>query len=171
MGTCSSLIRPNPQALLSKSLHTYPRVCTVHIKSKDLPSSTNAPFNFILTDPIQLSLEPIFVGSVEVVATQCILPGIDPRGEYFKKCQDHTLILHTNDSLFLGLFDGHGIEGNDVVQFCSLYAERYFFSMWKEPYVLFIQPDVERFLVELTETCNAELAKAANRIDSSYSGT
>ena len=139
MGSCCSIIRSPGQERLTKSPHTYPRVCTVKIKNKELSSESSiVPFNFILTNPILLKFESVYLNSLEVVATECILPGIDPRGEYFKKCQDSCLFLHKDSSLFLGLFDGHGAEGYEIVNFCSLYAERYYLNNWKEPFVTII---------------------------------
>ncbi|OMJ77317.1 hypothetical protein SteCoe_23106 [Stentor coeruleus] len=166
MGSCSSLIRPSPQARLSKSIYTYPRVCTVKIKCKeDTINSPCTPFNFILTDPIHLRSENSLIENLEIISSQCILPGIDPRGEYFKKCQDSCLILSNPNSMFIALFDGHGSEGNAVVDFCSLYVEKCYLSNWKSPF-----PEAEQFLKELTENCDRDLTKIDSKINASYSG-
>ena len=171
MGICSGLIRPSDSTNLPRRIHTYPRHCTVKIKGKDFAPNAGTPYDFILTDPIHLRLDPIFVDSLEIMATQCILPGIDPHGAYYKKCQDSCLILSNANSLFLALFDGHGTEGSDVVNFCGLYAERYFSSYSKDSYVKLIQNNPEQFLIDLTETCHHDLSRPENQIDSSYSGT
>ena len=138
MGSCSSLIRPSSLEKKNSQLRAYPRYCTVKLKSKEsLNSPEHTPYNLILTDPIHLRLDPIFIDEIEIIATQCILPGIDPRGRYHKKCQDSCLILNNSNSLFLALFDGHGVEGAPVVNFCGLYAERYYNSFGKELAVIY----------------------------------
>ena len=124
MGTCANIIRPKDNERTTSKFYTYPRHCTLKIKSKEAPSEDQ--LEFILTEPIHLRLDPIIIQDSEIIATQCILPGIDPRGEFYKKCQDLCLILNNETSVFLALFDGHGTEGSSVVNFCSLYAERYF---------------------------------------------
>ena len=171
MGICSGLIRPSDSTNLPRRIHTYPRHCTVKIKGKDFAPNAGTPYDFILTDPIHLRLDPIFVNSLEIIASQCILPGIDPHGAYYKKCQDYCLILSNPNALFLALFDGHGVEGSEVVNFCSIYAERFFSSYSTQSYVMPTQTNPEQFLLDLTETCAYDLSKMENQIDSSYSGT
>jgi hypothetical protein len=128
---CSSLIRSTGFEKRPGQLFAYPRHCAV--KKRD---DSKSPYDFILTNPTQLKLESILLNNLEVVATQCVLPGIDPKGEYFKKCQDSCIVLSKENSLLLALFDGHGAEGTQVVQFCILYVDKYYLTNWNYPYVI-----------------------------------
>lgn len=171
MGACSSLIRPSNQQKLSLGSLTYPRHCAVKIKPKAVKVNIGeTPFEFILTDPIHLCVDSLMIENLEMVVSQCILPGIDPRGEFFKKCQDSCLMLSNSDSIFLALFDGHGAEGSAVVNYCGIYAERYYSTHWKKACVIFTQSDPPNFLTSLCESCNYDLGKMENQIDCTYSG-
>ena len=171
MGTCSTLIRSSAPPNSNDQLRIYPRHCTVNIKSKEVSAtSESTPYNISLTDPIHLRLDPIFVNEIEIVASQCVLPGIDPRGIHHKKCQDSCLILHNSNSLFLALFDGHGSEGITVVNFCALYVERYYNNLGHGLSINDKENNPKYFLTTMTETCDQVLAKMQGKIDSNYSG-
>jgi hypothetical protein len=134
MGICSTILKPSNKDEKYRSICTYPRVCTVNIKKK-LNRTSSDQYDFHLTEPTQLKTEEVVVDSIHYIISQCILPGIDPRGQFFKKCQDNCLVLYSSCSIFLGLFDGHGREGLKVVNFCCFFAEKFFLSQW-DPSVL-----------------------------------
>lgn len=167
MGVCSNIFKPtnlNP----SQTTFNYPRKCTINVKN--LQKSSTDPYNFILTDPIHLKSEEIQIESSTFLVSQCILPGIDPRGQYFKKCQDNSLVLSTPTALFVGLFDGHGQDGIKVVNFCSIFTEKFFHSHWCEP-VISNQYSPRDFLISLCKSCEEDLQSLQSRINSSLSGT
>lgn len=168
MGICSNIIKPAQPDFNALTLHAYPRKCT--IKVKNLQKASTDPYDFILTDPIQLKSEEIIIESLTLSVSQCILPGIDPRGHFFKKCQDNCLVLSTPTALFVALFDGHGQDGSKVVNFCSVFSEKFFQSHWHEP-VSHIQYSPNSFLSSLCESCDKDLQTLETRINSSTSGT
>ena len=125
---CSSLSRPNYNKKGMNKACTYPRKCTVKIKSSESKSipSENQPFDFVLTDPIHLRYDTIIINNLCVTSTQCVLPGIDPRGEYFKKCQDNCFYLSDDNGTLCCLFDGHGAQGERVAEFCQIIIQKLF---------------------------------------------
>ena len=168
MGICSNIIKPAYPDSNALTLNAYPRKCTINVKN--LKKVSTDPYNFILTDPIHLKSEEITIESLTLSVSQCILPGIDPRGQYFKKCQDNCLALATPTTLFVALFDGHGRDGSKIVNFCSVFSEKFFHICWQEP-VRHIQYDPNSFLTLLCASCDNELQTLETRIDLSTSGT
>lgn len=166
MGVCTSILKPSSDENNYRSLCTYPRKCTVNIKNINRSSSDQ--YDFHLTEPIHLKTDEVLIDSVNFIITQCILPGIDPRGQYFKKCQDNCLALFTQDSIFLGLFDGHGREGLKIVNLCCVICERYFQSHWSPAST---SCTASSFLSSLCLFCDSELSNPHNNVDSLYSGT
>lgn len=167
MGVCSTMLKPKIR--LSEQLaiiYTYPRSSSVSIIKRDNNSKPiqSDKYDFIVPEPFLLYSEKVEVFPKPVWITQCTLSGFDPRGIIFKKCQDTSMILHDSSTLFIGLFDGHGTEGENVAFFCSAYAEKYYKAHSKQ-----LSSDVKVFLTNLTESCDAEL-KSSARINSLLSG-
>ena len=136
MGSCSSLIRPQTHQVYNVDLLSYPRNCSILMR-KNTNELERITFDFILPESIQLGLQKIEIPDLEVIVSSCILPGVDPKGKYIRQCQDSNLILSTPNSIFLALFDGHGVEGAKVSSFCNVYAQKYYFSNWNEEKVNF----------------------------------
>jgi hypothetical protein len=144
----------------------YPRKAQIHIKTKDAAGKQVAvnevKFNF--TRPWIYSAETLNSG-LGVHISKCILPGIDPRGESEKICQDLCLYIASDTKILLGLFDGHGKEGEKVVALCVSVLENFF----KENSERF-NDNPMNFLEEICINCDATVKKSGNNIDSSSSG-
>ena len=65
----------------------------------------------------------------------CVLPGLDPRREIHKVCQDLSFFSNDEDSFLLGLYDGHGKEGEKVAEFCRKTTAGYYKKYKKEYHV------------------------------------
>lgn len=105
-------------------------------------------------------------GSLVNVHLASIVPGLDPRGQIPKGCQDLCFFDSTENSLFVGLFDGHGREGKKVVDFCKSYMQSYYTShreSWENNPV--------QFLSEITNSCDKALVRRGSGVDALYSGT
>jgi serine/threonine protein phosphatase PrpC len=66
----------------------------------------------------------------------------------------------------IGLFDGHGKEGQAVVNFCKHFIVNYYQknqALWRA--------DPMRFITEATTHCDKALVKRDSRIDANYSGS
>ena len=146
---------------LSPENREYPR--QAHISIRHLDESMRVrmePLSFSLTDPM-VSNSKKLVKDREYWASACVLPGMDPRSEIDKKCQDYCFFSSDEDSILIVLFDGHGAEGEKVVEFCSKVAEDFYRSSKSS--------DPTQFLVDLTERCHSALQKESS-IDVTSSG-
>ena len=94
-----------------------------------------------------------------------MLPGLDPRGQIPKPCQDMCFAETLGESLFIGLFDGHGKEGKKVVDFCKNFMLAYYLNrdQW--------ETNPSQFLTQVTQNCDKALVKRGSGIDANYSGT
>lgn len=123
--------RPKVIVLNPEQISRYPRQGKVVIKTKSPSGKLIGHSNclFQLPEPIKLNSRGLEFLSGKFWVSSCILPGVDPRGECMKTCQDNCLFLSNGSSILLGLFDGHGSDGDKVSQFCctflkSFYTER-----------------------------------------------
>jgi serine/threonine protein phosphatase PrpC len=81
------------------------------------------------------------------------------------------MFLSNSFSLLLCLFDGHGAEGEQVVNFCCSFTSRYFKTKSDMILVIDIQSNPEIFLSDLVELCDNSLRNGSSKINSEYSGT
>ena len=150
---------------------TYPREAQLRIRNKCSQNSGEDDVRFFMTDPCEIQNKKVNLGeTLGICSSLCTLPGIDPRGLMYKKCQDACMFLNNTDSAFVALFDGHGPEGEKVVTFCCLFTEKFYKTSF--PAVTASEEssgELIRFLTALTETCDSDLLKSKN-IDSTFSG-
>ena len=125
---CFSSRDVNSSIRLRDQLCTYSRVGKIIIKSKNKQGHTlpSNPITFQLTEPAMVSSREINLFGQKILVSSCVLPGIDPRGEYKKKCQDNCFFLYDTHGLLCCLFDGHGRQGELVAEFCQSIIEDLF---------------------------------------------
>ena len=172
MGTCSNLIRPKAHNLKQEFLlHKYNRSVAITIKSRDPFGAIikDEHLEVILPEPKELFCEKISLPFMDFWVSKCILSGFDPRGETFKKCQDHCFILQGKNSILIGLFDGHGPEGEKVVFYCTNFTEKYFSNNASSEVLNSSDFDPRHFLISLTEKCDKDL-RENSMIDCAFSG-
>jgi serine/threonine protein phosphatase PrpC len=126
---------------------------------------------FALKPPVLLQSLPISVGNKVLWTSCCILPGQDPHNVYPKECQDLCFVASDENSLMLGLYDGHGPRGQEVARFCVNSTSTYFETRKAERSVRAKQADPLRFLVEATEKCDADIKRTTSLVDASQSGS
>lgn len=159
------------QVSVSDSLFKYNRKVSVKIKVRDSNGKTTGyeHINFNVTEPLIVKSEEIPLGTEKVLASACILPGTDPRGEYKKTCQDNCVYIHNNNGILCCLFDGHGKEGEKVADFCTKKILALFYEENSLIEVKFIQKDPKEFIRTSTERCHTDIVNNLS-IDSNYSG-
>jgi hypothetical protein len=162
MGSCSSLIRPSLTPLAGEDF-TYPRFCSVQIKSKS--KAEKEPIDFYLPDPSSLYCDFISLEKSEIFISETTLPGIDPRKDLNRNCQDLTLLLKSGKSFLMCVFDGHGKEGHRVSMFCSVFIQKYFTDEWVDD-----QSDPLQFLKKMIEQCEESLQNFSGHLDRVNSG-
>lgn len=144
----------------------YPSKAKLQIKQKDQTGRQIgiSTVSFDFTKPFLFSAETLNLPYASHIS-RCVLPGIDPRGERDKKCQDYCLYISNQKSILLALFDGHGKEGEKIVSSCAGVVEG-FFKGNIENYL----ESPEKFLEDLCNNCDANVKKVGNGIDSTNSG-
>ena len=100
-----------------------------------------------------------------LVLSAAALPGLDPLGQLFKPCQDVAFCQELQrGAVVVGVFDGHGPSGLQVVRFAREYVLSAFLrkDWWSDP---------QTFLYTLTKDLDAALSKQSGSWDAKVSGT
>jgi hypothetical protein len=127
MGICFYKGQPvmNASALCNSSQISYPRKSSVELKKIDFKGRVREKkiLSFSNTEPIvctssDLSCNISIWGSGKTYIV-CTLPGLDPSGKHIKKCQDLCFTYSNGQSTILGVFDGHGENGEHISNFCA----------------------------------------------------
>ena len=124
-----------------------------------------------VTEPLITQTKGIVLGSRELWVSRtpysvCVLPGMDPHMTQEKPCQDLCFFDSDEDSLIIGLFDGHGQNGKPVVNFCVKVSNQFYQSNKQQS-----SENPQKFLEMLTHKCDSDMRISANGIDSSGSGS
>lgn len=126
MGSCACITKPNLLSMQGEFLCNYPTKATVNLKSFDSGQNIQIPTEIHLTKPLSTKIELVSLNLQNFWVSFSVLPGQDPQGNYFQKCMDSCFYLHNEHSLLLCLFDGHGPEGENVINFCCSFVNRFF---------------------------------------------
>ena len=121
---------------------------------------------FTLPAPIFALAKLIMWEGRQVCLSACILPGFDPRGLYPKECQDTAFFDWFEDGLLLGVYDGHGRNGKEVIKTCRRFVITHFRSHAEE-----WRRDAQRYVFDLTKACDKELLRRSSVVDVRLSGT
>lgn len=134
MGICIGKNHHSPKAshIYYGNKPTYPRKASLQIKKKDSRGRVEERIKVSIshTEPLlcvseDLSMNFSVWGS-GIFHIACILPGIDPHEKVFKTCQDLCFFSSNGQSIILGVFDGHGKEGEHISNFCVKEADEIF---------------------------------------------
>ena len=170
MGSCSGIIKPDSNCNLASNHCAYASKIALHINKSKLRSTEAPEPEIILTRPLFTDSELMSLNSHDMWISSCILPGQDPQGVYFKKCLDKCMHLCDPNSILLALFDGHGDDGEKVVDFCCSYTSSFYADRKMLLEVIPIQSNPSEFLTHLTEQCDLFL-NSDSSINTSFSGT
>ncbi|OMJ68550.1 hypothetical protein SteCoe_33955 [Stentor coeruleus] len=137
----------------------FSKKVSINIKCKNYTEKVN----FVLPQAEILTSSTFAIKKLDISMSACCLPGIDPRGLIKKQCQDTLFIKQKDDSILVGVFDGHGKHGREIVKFCSDFMVNYFDNN-------FSSTSPKEFLTSMTEECDKVLLNESN-INCSTSGT
>ena len=130
MGGCvpSKINKQKITILNPDQISRYPRQGKVMIKSKNSNGKItgHSTYNFNVTEPIKVISKNIEFMSSKYWISSCIIPGLDPRGECSKSCQDNCIYLCNGSSILIGVFDGHGQDGDKISNFCCKFVENFY---------------------------------------------
>ena len=116
------------------------------------------------TSPMKQQHQQSVLGKKGISISGCILPGLDPRGEIDKECQDNYTFLPTASSLLCALYDGHGREGLKVSNFCVQFTEKFFAKNTQA-----LRDSTEATLTRLLLKCDEKLKRG--KINCEMSGS
>lgn len=118
-----------------------------------------------LSSPVTLESFSAVLGKTTVSASCCVLPGQFPTNPEAWGCQDRVKSEVSQDSLFICLCDGHGVDGAKVAEYCQNYASEYYLN-----HVFEFRHDPSMNFTILCEVCHNKL-KEQKEIDIQRSGT
>lgn len=174
MGNCVSKKSKkafNQTSISPEILCVYPRSGQVKIRFKNHLKKVTAEkvIDFTVTDPSNISCDRIHLMNSKMLISMCVLPGLDPKSISNKVCQDNAIYLHDEDSVLITLLDGHGSEGEKVVNFC-LDVISNIYSTRKDLKVKHKQSTPNDLISLLAETCDKQLNEKSNGINVLFSG-
>lgn len=145
----------------------YTNTQTLKIQEKDTYGNI-ARFNttnFTIPQPLSTYMSRSQINQFDYFISTCVLPGFDPRGMVKNPCLDSLFVIEESSSLFAAIFDGHGKDGLQVVNFSSKFMQDYFKSRINN----FLDQPQE--MIELMyHECDLALLNSSG-IDCSTSGT
>ena len=133
---------------------------TVTIKNCSGKTLESDKFTFENTSPIKIETGSGMIGSRSVKVNGCVLPGIDPRGEIEKDCQDDYVFILNEQYLLCTLFDGHGKEGQQVAKFCTAFVSKFYSKNQKD----FLK-EPEETLTRMLHKCDEKLRRSKIKDD------
>ncbi|OMJ92622.1 hypothetical protein SteCoe_4632 [Stentor coeruleus] len=164
MGSCSLTKSDKIKSIIPAIQLQYSRQALIKISNRH-QNTKNTEFTevaFHLSEPIKIFSDSIYINNNTFQLSYSVIPGLDPRNDQEKQCQDNCFAISNEDCVFLGLYDGHGANGDKVSSFCSELAQN-LFSVFTS------FPDPIEFLQYVTNKCEAELEKS--QIDAKLSGS
>lgn len=161
----------NASVLYNSNQISYPRKSSVELKKIDFQGRVREKkiLSFSNTEPIvckssDLSCN-IFIWGSGKTYTVCTLPGLDPSGKLKKKCQDLCFTYSDGQSTILGVFDGHGQNGELISDFCVKEAKCIFSTSMKS----FLDRPME-LLITIIESICEKLKDPSSDINIENSG-
>jgi serine/threonine protein phosphatase PrpC len=121
---------------------------------------------FNLEPPTNQKNESYDFDYLHFFVSSCVLPGLDPRRAEHRECQDSLFFIVESDKILLGLFDGHGKYGTQVVDFCCKYMKTYFKNNHED-----FETSPESSLEEMVKSCDEKIRSSKDEVNCSTSGT
>lgn len=125
---------------------------------------TRSQIPITIKPPTFQSFTHIEVSSKLFRLSGCILPGFDPLKDRKKDCQDDYGIFENSSSFLVVLFDGHGINGHLVSNFCKDFMESFYHENSRK-----FEDSPKPTIDEMVQSCDKYLKES--EINTSLSGT
>lgn len=167
MGTCARKKLKMSAPPFSQLDLKYPQRTNLKVRTRNsIRRQSFIEVEFKLPRPIKVLIEDSFPCFPNSKVSLCVIPGINPKQRAQKVCQDNCFFIKNSDSVLLALFDGHGVNGEKVVEFLSNTTIESFQKFSNK--VKIIHEDFESFLKQLSLKCALGLEKVD--FDCSLSG-
>jgi hypothetical protein len=160
------------QTIPLDQLCRYPRTGSVTIRFKNYVGriTNEQVVDFNLTEPKDVKTDTLFINSLKLQISSCVLPGMDVKQKSRYECQDLAFYMSDGQSILLILMDGHGKEGAKVVTYCLKVIGNLYDSQKDLQKVKNKQSDPEEFLKLVTKTCDEQLDEKKSGFSSAQSG-
>lgn len=138
MGSCWSNTKIIVPGLPPAGQLSYQPDCNLRIVKRDSVSGNATGYEKVkitLKRPILDKSHIVTLDGRDFWTSYCVLPGQDPHSVYPKECQDLCFVESDSHHVLLGLYDGHGLHGQEVVNFCADDAKQRFKTMKTEMHV------------------------------------
>lgn len=118
MGNCG---RNGPKKVLPSNLPeasalVYPAFGSLSVQQ----SSRSSPFlEFPFSQPVSSESKRLSLPALNLWLSTCSIPGDDPLGPEPKACQDTCFCYNDESGALIGILDGHGPTGRELVLFCK----------------------------------------------------
>lgn len=151
-----------PSSLPEASALVYPAFGSL----SNLQSNRSSAFiEFPFSTPLSSESRRLPLPSLNLLLSDCCILGDDPLGPEPKACQDACFCLNDGVAVLIGVLDGHGPEGRELVLFCKKRIGL-FFTSGKEK----CSSEPLRFLEELTKLLDSEVKSHNAEFNSEVSG-
>jgi hypothetical protein len=166
MGTCArkkqKISSPEQPVVLS-----YPQSARLKLRTRtSFRRNSFIELDLKLPKPLKVLIEDSFPLFPSKKLSLCVLPGLNPHKKSRKLCQDNCFFIQNSEFVLLGLFDGHGKNGDKVVELLLNISIKHFQQFSSEVSLRQVIP--EFFLADLAEKSTEELKFAS--FDCSQSG-
>ena len=172
MGTCIVKSKRGQISNHNEDLCRYPRDGSVTIKYKNyIGRVTNqVTVDFKVTEPSKTTSKNLKINETNFFLSLCVLPGLDVRHTDSKKCQDNSFFAYDENSLLIGLLDGHGPEGEKIAEFCEEVIVNLYTSCKTMRDVINTKENPIEFIQFITTECDKELGSNTGSFNANASG-
>jgi serine/threonine protein phosphatase PrpC len=145
---------------------TYSNKIDLFIQERDRSGRviTRMPVTFLVSSPSEQNSLICDLLKTKFRLSGCVIPGLDPRGECDKDCQDSFALMSKDNNIFCILFDGHGKDGRRVSLFCRDFMLNYFHKNFEN-----FEVDPSTAIEEMVDGCDCALHSSG--VECNLSGT
>ncbi|CAG9323722.1 unnamed protein product [Blepharisma stoltei] len=150
-----------PEEVLRKHDIIYPQKVPLKIQKN---KSTYEHLKLKLLKPLIENHREIIQENIKFKISACCIPGQDPKGQHEWSCKDSLFCTICQDKILAMVFDGHGIEGDKIVNFSKDFMIKFFTNN-----ILLFNENPEQAFDKMYIECHNALC--SSDIDSHMSGT
>lgn len=102
------------------------KVCKVRKRNANKKITGYLEYDLVLEYPREISSFKVCLEKNKIWVSSCLIPAIHLKDQI--ACQDRYKIMTYEDTVFLVIFDGYGIAGDQVSEICVQESEKFFYD-------------------------------------------